>query len=230
MSNYKLYSYWRSSTSYRVRVALHYKEVEFEAVPVHLINNGGEQNAPGYKKLNPMASVPTLVKDDFTLGQSMAILEYLEEKYPRPALLPDDIEAKAYVRQIMNIISCDIHPLNNLRILATLTNEFGLNQAQKTLWYQKWIEQGFTALEKLMQDSSFYAENSPYCAGEEITYADVCLVPQIYNARRFEVDMDAYPILTKIEQNCLLHPAFMDASPEQQPDTPDDQRPRFLRD
>jgi|AntRauTorcE11897_2_1112592.scaffolds.fasta_scaffold00336_6 maleylacetoacetate isomerase len=229
MSNYKLYSYWRSSSSYRVRIALNYKEVEFETIPVHLINNGGEQNAPEYKALNPMASVPTLIDGDFTLTQSCAILEYIEEKYPRPPLLPEDPQARAFIRQIVNLISCDIHPLNNLRVLTALTNEFDLNQAQKTLWYGKWVEQGLTALEKMITGSSYYSKGSPYCTGEEITFAEVCLIPEIYNARRFEIDLSSYPTLTKIEQNCLLHPAFTEAGPEQQPDTPEDQRPMFLR-
>ncbi|MBI3441650.1 MAG: maleylacetoacetate isomerase [Proteobacteria bacterium] len=223
----KLYSYYRSSASYRVRIALNHKKLSYEHYSVHLVRNGGEQHAPEYKALNPQAQVPTFIDGDFVLTQSMAIMEYLEEKYPKPHILPKEPEQRAYVRQLSQICVADIHPLNNLKILNHLSGEFSISQDQKTAWYRKWVEQGFDALETLLGRSPF--RTGPYCCGDQITMADMCLVPQVYNARRYEIPMTPWPLMAEIDDSCLKLKAFQDASPEHQPDTPDDQRPSFLK-
>jgi maleylacetoacetate isomerase len=214
----ELYSYYRSSSSYRVRIALALKGLDYKYHAVHLLRNGGEQHAPAYKALNPQELVPTLIDGEFTLTQSMAILEYLEEKHPKPALLPKDTERRAYVRQLSLISVADIHPLNNLRVLQHLSSEFGVTQEQKNTWYHKWLRQGFDAMEKLLERSPF--RTGPYCCGDEVTMADICLVPQVYNARRFELPLDAWPLIAEIDKNCLKLEAFRAASPERQPDAP----------
>lgn len=223
----KLYSYYRSSCSYRARIALNFKGLEYEYIPVHLVRNGGEQHRPEYAALNPQELVPTFIDGDFILTQSMAIMEYLEEKYPKPSLMPKDAEQRAYVRQISLIQVADIHPINNLKVLNHLSTELQVTQQQKTEWYHKWIRQGFEATEKLLERSPF--RTGPYVCGDQVTLADMCLVPQVYNARRYELPLDNYPIITQIEQNCLKLDCFADASPENQPDTPDDQRPSFIK-
>lgn len=223
----KLYSYYRSSCAYRARLALHFKGIDFEYHPVHLVQNGGEQHKPEYKALNPQELVPTLIDGDFILTQSMAIMEYLEEKFPQPSFMPKDAAARAYVRQISLVNVADIHPLNNLKILNHLTADLGVTQAQKTEWYQKWIRQGFDALETLITRSAFY--KGTFACGDTVTMADMCLVPQVYNARRYEMDVSAWPILSAIDAACADLPAFQAASPENQPDTPDDQRPSFMK-
>ena len=223
----QLYSYYRSSSSYRVRIALRHKGLDYQYHGVHLLKNGGEQHSSSYKALNPQELVPTLVDGDLTLTQSLAIIEYLEEKYPQPLLLPKDLAQRAYVRQLSLISVADIHPLNNLKILTHLTNEFSITQDQKTMWYHKWITQGFNAIEALLQRSAF--RTGPYCCGDQVTMADMCLVPQVYNARRFELSMDSWPLITAIEQNCLKLKSFIEASPENQPDTPEDHRAPFQR-
>lgn len=223
----QLYSYYRSSASYRVRIALSLKGLDYKYHGVHLVKNGGEQHAPEYRKLNPQAQVPTLIDGDFTLTQSMAILEYLEEKYPKPHILPKTPAERAYVRQLSLISVADIHPLNNLKVLTHLSGELGVTQEQKTTWYHKWIRQGFDAMETLLTRSAF--RTGPYCCGDQVTMADICLIPQIYNARRYEMDMSAWPIISSIESECLKLKAFLDASPEQQPDTPEDHRAPFQK-
>lgn len=223
----KLYSYYRSSASYRVRIALNYKGLPYDHHSVHLVKNGGEQHTPEYKTLNPQAQVPTFIDDDFLLTQSMAIMEYLEEKYPKPRILPKEPEQRAYVRQLSLICVADIHPLNNLKVLNHLSGEFGITQEQKTTWYHKWIRQGFDAMEILLKRSPF--RTGPYCCGDQVTMADMCLVPQVYNARRYDLSMDSWPLIAEIDANCMKLKPFQDARPEQQPDTPDDQRPSFLK-
>lgn len=230
MSEYELYSYWRSSLSYRVRIALNFKGLEFETHPVHLMENGGMQNAPEYKSINPMASVPALKIGDRIFTQSCAILEYLEEKYAVPALLPTDIDRRAFIRQIMNVVSCDIHPMQNIRTLLALTGEFGLTQNQKNEWCKKWFDMGLESLETMVIQSGYYHDTSPYLTGEDITYAEVCLVPMLYSARRLDIDLSPYPVLRKVEHNCLLDEAFINAAPDKQPDAPEDQRPGFAKD
>ena len=164
-----------------------------------------------------MSAVPTLVDNGYAITQSNAILEYLEEQYPGTALLPVDINARAYVRQIMNIVSCDIHPVNNLRVLQTLTNDLNVNDTDRKKWYHKWIKNGFDALENMIGNSEYYTD-SGYCTGTSPGFAECTLIPQIYNARRFNVDMTPYKILNKIEDNCLALDAFKSAAPEKQQD------------
>lgn len=219
----QLYTYFRSSASYRVRVALNIKGLEYEHHSVHLVKDGGEQHKPDYKALNPQALVPTLVDDNFVLTQSMAILEYLEEKYPMPPILPQDIKQRAFVRQIAMVNVADIHPLNNLKVLNHLSNELGVTQAQKKEWYHKWVHQGFEALEKIIARSPYYTGN--FCCGDSVTMADICLVPQVYNAHRFEVPMAGYPLISAIEKKCLALDVFKSASPESQPDAPTEPLP-----
>jgi len=223
----QLYSYYRSSCSYRARLALNFKGIPYEYHAVHLVRNGGEQHAPEYKALNPQALVPTLIDGDFVLTQSMAIMEYLEEKQPTPSFMPEDAQARAYVRQISLVNVADIHPINNLKILNHLSGELGVTQAQKTEWYHKWIRQGFDAIEKLLETSRF--RTGAYVCGDQVTMGDMCLIPQVYNARRYELDMAPWPIISAIDAACMQLPVFIDASPESQPDTPDDQRPAFMK-
>ncbi len=211
----KLYGYWRSTAAYRVRIALHYKSIDFENISVHLVKDGGEQHAAEYRELNPQGLVPTLVDGDNRINQSLAILEYLEDMFPRNALLPSEPARKAQVRAVCQMIACDIHPLNNLRVLQYLTNEWNLDVQDKDAWYAHWIHQGFSALEKQLKA---YAADGDYCFGEKVTLADLCLIPQIYNANRFNVLLDDYPRLQAINEACLQHPAFQKALPENQPD------------
>ena len=226
-TDYQLYSYYRSSCAYRVRLALAYKGLSYTTHPVHLVRNGGEQHKPEYAELNPQEQVPTLVDGDFVLTQSMAMMDYLEEKHPLPPILPADIKQRAYVRQISLIMVADIHPINNLKILQHLSTDLGLSQSQKNDWYAKWIVQGFTATEKLLERSAY--RTGAFVCGDQPTMADFCLIPQVYNAARYEINLEAFPIIRAINDHCLTLPFFDDASPEKQPDTPEDHRPVFLK-
>ena len=209
----KLYSYFRSSAAYRVRIALNLKSLPYEYLPVHLVK--GEQRDERYRALNPQALVPTLVDDRETITQSMAIIEYLDEKVPEPPLLPATPEARARVRAIAQAIACDIHPLNNLRVLKYLTGTLGASEDAKNAWYRHWIELGLAALEaQLARDS----RTGAFCHGEKPTLADVCLIPQLANARRYALSIDAYPTLGRIESRCLALDAFARAAPDRQPD------------
>lgn len=209
----KLYGYWRSSAAYRVRIALNLKQLGFDNLPVHLVKNGGEQHSDSYKELNPAELVPTLLDGDFSLNQSLAIIDYLDETYPQPALLPDDVAARAKVRALALDIACDIHPLNNLRVLQYLTGPLAVTEQQKQAWITHWLNIGFTALEQRLTQCS-----GQYCFGDSVTLADICLVPQVYNAQRFALDMTPYPYISKIYHNCMQLAAFALAAPEQQPD------------
>lgn len=211
----KLYSYWRSSAAYRVRIALNLKGLEHEIIPVNMLKDGGEQHSDNYRILNPQGLVPTLIDDDITLTQSLAILEYLEEKYPEINLLPGDLVNRARIRQFAQITACDIHPLNNLRVLKYLKKDLEVNDDAKDAWYRHWIVQGFTAIEKSLKKDKV---TGPYCLGTEITLADLCLVPQMYNVHRFEVPLTDFPRLCEIEQACLELDAFEQATPEKQID------------
>ncbi|WP_406667265.1 maleylacetoacetate isomerase [Gallaecimonas sp. GXIMD1310] len=208
-----LYSYWRSSAAYRVRIALALKNLPFQLEPVHLVKDGGEQHATRYAALNPAELVPTLVDGDVVLNQSLAILEYLEETHPEPRLLPQEPAARAQVRGLCQDIACDIHPIDNLRVLQYLSAELGVSDEQKGAWYRHWVEVGFAAIEKRLANTA-----GQYCFGDELTLADCCLVPQVYNARRFNVDMQAYPLLSAISARLEAIPAFFTAAPENQPD------------
>lgn len=209
----EFYSYWRSSAAYRVRIALAYKGLSADTHYVHLLKEGGEQRTAQYQALNPAQLVPVLVDGDLTLNQSLAILEYLEAKHPEPALLPADLNQAMQVRAVALDIACDIHPLNNLRVLQYLTGTLELTEQQKLHWIQHWLQQGLQALELRLQKTAGLC-----CFGDEVSWADICLIPQIYNALRFSLDMSAYPTLKGIYQHCTSLPAFIKASPEQQPD------------
>ena len=209
----KLYTYFRSSAAYRVRIALNLKGLNAEQIPVHLVNNGGEQHSEAYKAVNPSELVPTLVEDEFQLSQSLSILEYLNEQYPEVALLPQDAQQRALVRAFSLAIACDIHPLNNLRVLQYLTGPLQVTDEQKTAWYKHWVEMGFKTLEALLSQS-----NGKYCFGEQATLADCCLIPQVYNALRFNIDLSAYPKIQSIYTHCNTLKAFQQAAPEAQPE------------
>lgn len=206
----KLYGYFRSSSAYRVRIALNIKKLDYEDAFVNL--KIGEQYADEWLSCNPEGLVPVLeTSAGNRLTQSMAILEWLEETYPHPALLPSNQDERAKVRSLANQIACDIHPLNNLRILKYLTNDLDITKDGKMQWYRHWINAGFTAFEKQLTGGNF-------CFGEQVTLADICLIPQVYNAIRFDIDMTPYPNIEKVCRHCISLSAFASASPEKQPD------------
>lgn len=212
----KLYTYWRSSAAYRVRIALNLKAIVYESVYVSLVNEGGEQLKSDYAVINPQRLVPSLALDDGQiLTQSLAIIEYLDEVVSGVALLPSDAIGRARVRALAQTVACDIHPLNNLRVLKQLEASLGADAAQKSSWYRHWIEQGFEALETLLATSP---DTGTYCHGQTPGLADLCLVPQLYNARRFQVDLSAYPTLVRIDAACAELDAFLQAAPEAQGD------------
>jgi maleylacetoacetate isomerase len=211
----KLYTYFRSSASYRVRIALNLKGLAYEAVPVHLSRGGGEQFAPGYRKLNPQALVPMLEDGARVFTQSLAIIEYLDETHPRPPLLPKTPAARARVRALAQAIACDLHPLNNLRVLNYLAGPMGASDDAKRAWYHHWMAEGLQPLEAMLADSS---ETGKFCHGDAPGLADCCLVPQLANARRFRCELSPYPTLLAIEKNCQALEAFQRAAPDKQPD------------
>ena len=215
----KLYSYFRSSASYRVRIALNLKGLSYEVVPVHLLRNGGEQFAPEYRKLNPDALVPALLDDSIesapVLTQSLAIIEYLEEVHPAPPLLPQNAADRAYVRGIALSIACDIHPINNLRVLRYLVRELKVSEPDKDAWYRHWCEQGLASIEATLAKD---ARAGAFCYGDAPTMADCCLAPQIANAQRLNCDLSAMPVIMRINQNCLALDAFVNAAPAMQLD------------
>jgi maleylpyruvate isomerase len=208
----QLYSYFRSSAAYRVRIALNLKGLAFETIPIHLQKDGGQQLKPGYRAINPQMRVPTLRLDSGELlTQSLAIIDYLDEIHPQPPLLPRDPIARAKVRALAQLIACDIHPLNNVAPLRYLKNELGQDQTTIDAWYHHWIIVGFEALETMLGDG-------PYCCGNTVTLADICLVPQVANARRLKVPLDKFPKIVAIDAACTRLPAFERAKPENQPD------------
>ncbi len=204
----ELYNYHRSSASFRVRIALNLKSIEYKDISVHLVNNGGEQHTAEYVKLNPHQLVPVLKDGDKIITQSLAIIEYLNEVYPSPALLPDDSFNKAKVRAFSLSIAADLHPLNNLRVLQYLTKNLNLSEDQKNDWYSHWIHKELSALE-----ADVAANNHDYCFGNTPGLADIMLVPQMYNARRFSCDTSRYPTLVRIDEHCQKHDAFKKAWP-----------------
>lgn len=208
-----LYTYFRSSAAFRVRIALNLKRLTAEQRAIHLLNK--ENRAPEYKAINPQGFVPYLVEGDVKLAQSLAIIEYLDERYPDPPLLPADPVARAQTRAMAQLIACDIHPLNNTRVLDYLKDELGVNEEQRKAWYRHWIEEGFAALERILAERP---GRSLYSVGDLPTLADICLVPQVFNAQRFKCDMSAYPRIAEIHENCMKLPAFDDAQPTKQPD------------
>ena len=208
----KLYSYFRSSAAYRVRIALNFKGLPYETVPVHLVKDGGHNRRPEFRAVNPQMRIPALVAPTGdVLIQSLAIIEYLEETQPDPPLLPKDPIARAKVRALADIVACDIHPLNNVGPLRYLKREMHQEQSAIDAWYHHWVIEGFEALETLVAPG-------PYACGAQVTMADVCLVPQVNNARRLKVPLDKFPKIVAIESACLKLPAFDRARPENQPD------------
>jgi len=208
----KLYDYWRSSAAYRVRIALNLKGLAYEHISVHLVKDGGQQHSDDYKAINPQGLVPSLVTDEGDIiPQSLAILEYLEETNPTPALLPVAPLDRAYVRGLADMIACDVHPVNNLRILQYMVTELKVEDEAKMQWYRHWIYKGFDALEERLGEDL-------YCYGDTPTLADICLIPQVYNAHRFNCDMSPYPKISRINDACLKLDAFQKAIPENQPD------------
>jgi maleylacetoacetate isomerase len=208
----KLYSYFRSSAAYRVRIALNLKGIAYETASVHLVKDGGHNRRPEYRAVNPQMRVPALVTDTGeVLIQSLAIIDYLDETRPDPPLLPKDPIARAKARAMADIVACDIHPLNNTSPLRYLKRVLHQEQTAIDAWYHHWVTEGFEALEALVAPS-------PYCCGSAVTIADILLVPQVYNARRLKVPLDAFPKITAIEAACLALPAFDKARPENQPD------------
>lgn len=208
----KLYSYWRSSAAWRVRIALHLKGIEFETIPVHLLKDGGQQHTSEYRKVNPQGMVPTLEHDGQVITQSLAIMEYLDECWPEPPLIFGSALEKARIRQLALAAAADIHPLNNLRVLKYIVKELGADDEAKTTWYHHWLKEGFGPLEGIVD------EHGPYCVGRQASLADACLIPQLYNARRFAFDLEPYPRLRRIESACQELEAFQKASAENQPD------------
>jgi len=211
----KLYTYFRSSAAYRTRIALNLKGMGFESVPVHLRRGGGEQRRPEYLGVNPQGLVPALEHDGKVLVQSLAILEWLEESYPLPALLPAEPFARAQVRSLALLIACDIHPLNNLRVLVYLQRVLSQSEEAVSAWYRHWVAEGFSGLEAQARASS---ASRRYLCGDHVSMADVCLVPQMYNARRFGCDLDPYPTLIAVNAHLESLPEFVAARPEQQAD------------
>jgi maleylacetoacetate isomerase len=213
----KLYSYWRSSAAYRARIALNLKGLPHELVPVNLARNGGEHHQPDYRGLNPQEFVPVLVDGERVIRQSMAIIEYLDEAYAGTHLLPTTARERARVRALAQVIACDIHPLNNLRVLQYLEREFATPQVERERWVRHWIVEGFRALEELLATNPSTGE---FSEGDTPSIADICLVPQAYNALRYSVDLAPFPTIRRIYEHCLTLPAFDAARPERQADAP----------
>lgn len=213
MNDRILYSYWRSSAAYRVRIALNLKGLEYQQRSVHLVNNGGEQHSTEFKRLNPNQLVPVFVDNGMVLNQSLAIIDYLDETYSDALLVPKSGEARYLIKAMAQDIAVDVHPLNNLRVLQYLTNELNIDEGEKSAWYKYWIACGFEALEQRVS-----VTRGQYCVGNEISLVDVCLVPQMYNAQRFGVDLTSYPNLHDVTTSLGKVRAFIQAAPEQQPD------------
>ena len=210
MSALKLYEYWRSSAAYRLRIALNLKGVAFESAAVNIAPGGDEQFGEAYKAVNPQMRVPSIEADGKVASQSMAILEWIEETWPEPALLPSDPWARLQVRAFADVIACDIHPLNNLSVLGKLREDFGADKDAIGSWYRDWIIRGFTALEAQASKAS----RAGFLFGDQPGLAEICLVPQMYNARRFETPLEAFPRLVEIDAKCAEIYAFQRAAPE----------------
>ena len=217
---FRLYTYWRSSAAYRVRIALNLKSLPYESVPKHLLRDGGEQKKADYLALNPQGLIPALADYGFVVPQSLAICEYLEEIHPEPRLLPGSARDRAIVRGMSLAVACDTHPLNNLPITGYLRRELGADDAAVQRWIEHWIGRGFAGLERWVGSCAgdVPADGQLYCYGSQVTLADVCLVPQMYNARRFHVELSPYPRLVSICRHLEALPAFAAARPEAQPD------------
>jgi maleylacetoacetate isomerase/maleylpyruvate isomerase len=211
----QLYSFWRSSAAFRVRIALNLKGLDYEVIPVHLVKNGGEQLSPEYAKKNPNRLVPLYGDGTRTIHQSLAIIEYLEEIHPNPALLPQTAIDRAWVRSLAMDIAIEIHPINNLRVLRYLIKTLGIDEDAKDAWYQHWITSGLASLEKRLTADTRVGR---FAYGDQPGLIDICLVPQIFNALSTKTNMKLYPTLMKIFDECMTQPAFIDASWEKQID------------
>ena len=209
----KLYGFFRSSAAYRVRIALNMKGLDYEQASIHLAR--GRQYAPEFSQVSPQNLVPVLEHDDQALYQSLAIVDYLDEKFPKPPLLPDDARARNRVRSLALLIACEIHPLNNTRVLAYLTETLKLTDEQKNAWYRHWVTTGFTALEKRLASEK---QTGRFCHGDMPGFADIALVPQVANANRFKVDLAPFATIRRINENCLALEPFSKAMPQNQPD------------
>ncbi len=211
----RLYSYWRSSAAYRVRIALALKGLDYETIPIHLVRDGGEQLQPGFRALNPQGRVPLLEHDGVVISQSLAIIEYLDEVFPASPVLPADAQGRARVRSLAQLVACDIHPLNNLGVMKYLKGALSIGEEAVAQWYGHWVSEGFAALEQRLEGEG---ETGRFCHGERPTLADLCLVPQVYNARRFAIDLSDYPGIVAVDAACTALQAFAAAAPENQPD------------
>lgn len=211
----KLYTYWRSTAAWRVRIALNLKRLDYMAVPVHLVRDGGEQRRSAYLEVNPQGLVPLLESGGRHFSQSLAIIEYLDESHPEPPLLPPEPAGRARVRSLAQLVACDIHPLNNLRVLQYLRDHGGLDDAQRDRWYRHWVTEGFRALEARLEGEP---QTGRFSHGDMPGLADCCLVPQVYNARRYDCDLDPYPRIRAIDEACASLDAFAGAAPDAQPD------------
>jgi maleylpyruvate isomerase len=211
----KLYSYFRSSASFRVRIALNLKGLPYDYASVHLVRNGGEQLAPAYRAIHPDGLVPALEDEGQLLQQSLAIIEYLDETHPQPPLLPAAPADRAYVRSLALQVACDIHPLNNLRVLKYLTGTLGVSDEAKQQWYRHWVTAGFASMEARLAGDG---RSGKFCCGDQPTLADLCLVPQVWNAQRFDIALDAYPTIKRIHDHAMTLDAFALAAPGKQPD------------
>ena len=209
----KVYGFWRSSAAYRLRIALALKGLSYDYVSVHLTK--GEQNQPEYGAINPQQLVPVMEEDGQRLYQSLALIQYLEETHPEPPLIPADPVAAARVRSLALIVACEIHPLNNPRVLNYLTSTFGITDEQRRKWYHHWIQVGFSALEKRLAGET---GTGRFCHGNTPGLADICLVPQVANAKRFKVDLALFPTILRINDECVQLEPFQQAAPENQPD------------
>ncbi|SEL57060.1 maleylpyruvate isomerase [Roseateles sp. YR242] len=208
-----LHTYFRSSAAFRVRIALNLKGLAYESVPIHLLRGGGEQHQQAFKALNPAELVPVLHDGGRALTQSLSILEYLEERHPQPSLLPGTPEDRAFIRSLALDVACEIHPINNLRVLQHLAQAFGVSEEQRRTWVQHWIRVGFEAIEQRLA-----AQAGGFCVGGQPTMADVVLVPQVFNALRFGVALEDFPAIGRVWAHCMTLPAFAAAAPGQQPD------------
>ncbi len=209
----KLHGYWRSTAAYRVRITLALKQIQYQNISVDLVKQGGQQHGEEYQLLNPQQLVPTLIDANFIINQSMAIIEYLDQKYSQPKLIAGTLQQVALIRSLAQQIACDIHPLNNLRVLQYLKKNLGSSQDLVDEWYCHWIQQGFAAIEKQLETTA-----GKFCFGNELSIADVFLIPQVYNAHRFNVDMSHFELITGINKACVEIEAFNQARPENQPD------------
>jgi len=209
----KLYSYFRSSASYRVRIALHWKEMPFEYLPVHLVRDGGKQNSPEYRRVNPMGHVPALDHDGFLVAESMAIIDYLDALSPSRRLFPTDAKTRATVMQLCELLNSGIQPLQNLKVHKELETKYGFSKDQVGAWTRKWIDSGFESLERLLEKTA-----GTYSVGGEVTAVECFLIPQCFTARRFNVRVEDYPLIARIDAAATKLPAFEKAHPSKQPD------------